>query len=426
MPLARSLRSATIVSTVAALVVVGAPTASAAPITLVPNTQNMFRDNRGVNNVGVGAGDVVQYGADIQGGSQGTSVSALHTSGFVDPVAPCGPLAVNANFCAGAFVFQPANLNGWTIRFTNGPDTTNIAAPSLTGAETKVPFPASVTISAGATATSPTIRWVVPNGFAPDAFRVNIFDVDGPTLANGSKNVIHSVAIAKDSLSYTIPTGVLQLGHNYSINLQLIDLRPGVTEAQFVAANSNAMILNRSNSYFNFQPIVGGPPNVHLPTVGPDTTPGDNRGAPYQFNITQVGRASVTFIDPLVAIGYEYAIGAGDPNFASVLLPDVGDGLYDVIFDGAHHAVTAGDQFFFPTEGVSLFTVLGIETSAGLDPLNVNAFITGLTFVADGQFTGTMTPLTELVPDSAVPEPLSLVLVSLGLGAIAAVRRRSQ
>jgi hypothetical protein len=29
------------------------------------------------------------------------------------------------------------------------------------------------------------------------------------------------------------------------------------------------------------------------------------------------------FIDPLVAVGYKYAIGAGDPEFASVLLPAV-------------------------------------------------------------------------------------------------------
>ena len=35
----------------------------AAPITLVPNTLNMFRDTRGINDVGIGQGDFFQYGA---------------------------------------------------------------------------------------------------------------------------------------------------------------------------------------------------------------------------------------------------------------------------------------------------------------------------------------------------------------------------
>jgi hypothetical protein len=36
-----------------------------------------------------------------------------------------------------------------------------------------------------------------------------------------------------------------------------------------------------------------------------------------------------------------------------------------------------------------------------LDPNNVTAFITGLTFIADGDFTGTMTPLITEVSDLA-------------------------
>ena len=35
----------------------------------------------------------------------------------------------------------------------------------------------------------------------------------------------------------------------------------------------------------------------------------------------------------------------------------------------------------------------GIETSAGLNPQDATAFITGLTFVSEGSFTGTMTPI---------------------------------
>src|SRR5271166_3479839 len=55
-----------------------------------------------------------------------------------------------------------------------------------------------------------------------------------------------------------------------------------------------------------------------------------NRTSMFHFSIGSVGPSSVTFIDPKVAIGYDYAIGAGNPNFASVLLPNVGGGHFDL------------------------------------------------------------------------------------------------
>jgi hypothetical protein len=403
--------------------------AQAAPITLVPNTLNMFRDTRGLNDVGIGQGDVFQYGATIQGGSQGSTLGAVYPpSGFTDPPANCAPLAVNPGMCANATAFNAGRTaQPWTFQFTNGPDVLNVSGPSLTvnanAILNAVPFPVSVTITQGPTATTPTISWAIPSGFTPDAFRVNIFDRSGPTLPNGQKDVIHSAAIAASATSYTIPAilssgGVLVVGNNYSINFQVIETR---NHAAFT--NNNAEILRRSNSFFAFTPNnAGGPPNVHLPQVAPDTNPNDNRGPVYVFSIEQVGPNSVTFIDPVVAVGYEYAIGQGDPNFASVLLPDIGDGAYDVVFNSLHHAVLAGDQFFFPQGGVPTFTVLGIEPSANLDPNDVNAFLTGLTFVTEGHFTGTMTPLTQEIPDATVPVPATVMLLGAGLAAMAASR----
>ena len=65
--------------------------------------------------------------------------------------------------------------------------------------------------------------------------------------------------------------------------------------------------------------------------------------------------------------------------------------------------LAAGIQYFFPTGGVDEFTVTEIDPAADVDPTNALAFITGLTFVSDGPFTGTMTTMTmveELRTDS--------------------------
>ncbi len=44
---------------------------------------------------------------------------------------------------------------------------------------------------------------------------------------------------------------------------------------------------------------------------------------------------------------------------------------------------------------MDFFRILGIEITAGLDPNNVTAFITKLTFTNQGRFTGTMTPIID-------------------------------
>ena len=399
-------------TSLAALFIAVSLPATAAPPVLVPGTRNMFRDIRSANDIGLGAGDKLQYGADIIGGSDGVFLSATAATGFIDPAVPCAPLAVNPRFCANTTGFNSARLNPWQFHFTRGAETTTVTGPSMVGVGL-VPFPISVTLSG--TGLTPTISWQIPNAFTPDGFRVQVYDKHH-ILANGVADLISTNPLAANATSFTLPDNIgLLTNGSYAIGLQVVETRGHVA-----FTGNNAQIFARSASFFDFAPLTGDVPHdIALPTI-------DSSGV-YNFHVADVGLDHVTFIDPDVATGYHYAIGATGPNFQSLLLPNVGDGEYMLDYSdatGAHsNPLAHGQQFFFGSGGVSAFTVTGIETSAMLDPANGTAFITGLTFAATGEFTGTMTPITTFIA-VGVPEPQTYALMLAGLGVVGFMARR--
>ncbi len=405
---------------------------TAAPVTIngiTASDLNIFRDNRSVNDVGVASGDRFQFGLNISGGSSGYTGGGIFVPGpsstaspLTQALANCGPTTSDPSQCDRSAAFDAGKLNGtWSfeIQSPSGKTATFLLPSAAPIPLVAVAFPHSVTITNSANGVNPMISWTLPNGYVPDAFRINIYDRSTPLLPNGTNDIIHSAIISPNATSYTVPailrTGKsLIVGYKYSFQFELITTRDGGPDT----TNSNADILTRSSSWFDFTPQMGStvPTNINLPMVSGTT-------GVYYFNIGNVGPSSVTYIDPTIAVGYEYATGAGDPNFASVILPDVGGGVFDLSYGANSVTLDAGIQYFFPTGGVADFTVTGIDPAAELDPTDTSAFVTGLTFVANGSFTGTMTPLT--VDVTATPEPASLALLAAGLFGCAFVHRRN-
>jgi len=382
------------------------------PITSITDLNN-FRDTRSLNDVGMGQGDRNQFGAQVvPNAAAGTMMAATQGSFRIPPTtgyAPCGGFTVNPNQCAFAPLFNPARIGQWNLEFINGVNSATAVTPPLTAAAAAdpAPFPVNVTISGNGTA--PTLSWTVPAGFTPDAFRVQVFDknIKNP---QGVSDIIFSTNLPANATSFTIPDPIpppynrpLSFGTPYVLGLQLIETRNGLPST----GSPNSNISRRSNSFFDFTPISGDvPPDIHLPIVGPPPPPSSGYGATYQFSITNIVPGVTIFIDPYLAVGYDYAIGPGNPKFASVLLPAVQSNPFILSYQGPSGQVSvplpAGQEYLFPSGGVDHFSVREISFSAYLDPGNVTAFITGLTFTGAGNFTGTMTPVIALSPPSPV------------------------
>ncbi len=163
-----------------------------------------------------------------------------------------------------------------------------------------------------------------------------------------------------------------------------------------------------------------------LPTV----TSSPQSGFEFTFETSTSG--DFTFIDPDIAIGYDYEITSGS-TFTSVLLPEnIGDNLYDLwLFDQALGDfidsginLTGGVAYTFGQEGLSLFRILGIETDALLDPNDPFSFVTGLKFSDPGATVNiSQTAISQFIP-SAVPVPPSFILFASGVIGLF-IRRRN-
>jgi hypothetical protein len=187
-----------------------------------------------------------------------------------------------------------------------------------------------------------------------------------------------------------------------------------------------------SQAVFRYDPAGSTASNPLLPS----NPTGSGR---YDFSIALgtgygLGVNVPVFIDPQVAVGYDYQVSGG-PLFASVLLPTgLGTNQYELdLWNGTGWTfdtmVAAGTTFTFGTP-VDRFQILGIPTTAGLDPSDPQAFVTGLTFSGSGTADVTMTAIPDQGGPIAAPEPSTLLGgtlgVALALGYGRRRRRRAQ
>lgn len=196
-------------------------------------------------------------------------------------------------------------------------------------------------------------------------------------------------------------------------------------EVEFDFANGASLLFNSLTNLSFSATLLGqsaANPLVPVPT---------GSGSGFSFTFDATGGVTV-FIDPPVAIGYDYVLGPGSPLIAQAIFPVIGSSVYEVyalsdlstpLFSG----VSGGSSVDFTSlaayaNGIAGFALRGIDAAAGLDPSDPMAFVTGLVFVDDGPVSLQQIPVTN-----SVPEPATWAMLVAGFGLLGgALRRRAR
>lgn len=232
----------------------------------------------------------------------------------------------------------------------------------------------------------------------------NIADLSGGTIVSQMGPVIlsasHTYRMTGDVMATSMMGGGMGMGGHLSVTLSVHDLPP---------TGGGGGVGTPTDPFMPWQftppELPGQPP---MPPMPPEWL---FPGRPIED--TGPGRDAFMFFDPDYATGYFIEVSASSPKIAQVILPDCGDGLYNLYSVDADGNKTlleanlaAGTPYSLTNAAYKVF-VDGIEESAMLDMTDPMAFQVGLIFDGPGTAEVTMTP---------VPEFSTLTL--LGVGAI--------
>ncbi|MCI5125554.1 MAG: hypothetical protein D3925_14040 [Candidatus Electrothrix sp. AR5] len=126
----------------------------------------------------------------------------------------------------------------------------------------------------------------------------------------------------------------------------------------------------------------------------------ESGGITYTIYVEVTGTTVTIWIDPVIAVGFNYAVEKG-PKITAVELPKgIGDNMFDLWFYESGKYVDSGfdiegGALYKFNEPVSNFSIRGIETSAELDPANETAFPTGLRYEKTGKSVVSMTSVVQ-------------------------------
>ena len=332
-----------------------------------------------VNNTGASTSPVLFIGADdvVPNGNSGTTGVATFPAGSITPTlsypllnrsSTAFPNQISTGIGANAIPFTNSNLlNAWTLTFTNSsasPTSKTVQTAPLTS-DLFPAFANDVTITGGTT--TPEINWAGSG----NAVFINIVDL----TEHG--NTIYSRGGLSASGAFQIPGSAgLNATDQYQIQVAEVYTRDGSMNTM----HDNEAVISRALFNYTVSSTAPAVP-INIPMI-------DSSGV-FHFNMT-VTAGTTTYIDPPIAIGYIYQIGADNPNFASVTLPVLPDQTnpYEIEWDNGLDTafVLGGHTFDFTGPGVSIFDVLGIDRANGLNPQDPTAFITALTFESSGNF----------------------------------------
>jgi hypothetical protein len=294
--------------------------------------------------------------------------------------------AVNALYLNSVgFVYNPAGAPGYAPGFTEflpaSPVTGRTAIQVIPGAMNAAgQFVGSVKFP------GESLRYGFV--FSPATASYDFFHVNGlHSAARGINDKGEVVGFTIDLNTGLLSGYVLTAGGYQAISCPEL---PGLTSIAVQSINNSGVISGGWNDAAGAYHGYFAYPSVVLPSSVVDGV--------FHFDVA-VAPSTPVFLDPAIAVGYRYAIGAGNPSFASVTLPiGVGDSVYTVLAGGRAFTLAGGERLDFTASGfpggLAGFSVVGIEPSAGLDTADVQAFVTEVTFTGGDRFTGSMAPLT--------------------------------
>ena len=152
----------------------------------------------------------------------------------------------------------------------------------------------------------------------------------------------------------------------------------------------------------------------------------------FHFDFPVVIPSQPIFIDPMIAIGYNYILSnPSGPLFSSVTPPTLAnDNQFDLFvsndscstFTVPLGSIMGSVQTNFASP-VQCFSIRDIAMAANLDPANTAAFVTGVTFNTTGNVSLTQQPIT-MDTSASVPGPLPLAGAGVFCGWSRRLRQR--